>query len=249
MIQTTDAVILRSERFRETSRLLTFLTPDFGKIHTLAKGVRRQPSRFGSTFQLFTCNRIVFYERKRSGLQLLSQCDLINPFSPIRSDLKRTACAVYFTELVDRATEPADPNGRLYALLLRALRDLSEKEDLREIVPLFEVKLLSLSGLMPELTRCQGCREKITAPCALSLQKGGILCDLCSKKEKGLLQLSMGILESIRHMASSPWELAHRIRIPEKNRGELTQMLRQFIAFYLDEKIRSRRFLEEVESL
>jgi len=211
--------------------------------------VRRSPGRFGSTFQLFTCNRIVFYERSRSGLQLLSQCDLIDPFSPIRLDLKRTAYAVYFTELADRATEPGDANGRLYALLLRALRDLSEKEDLGEIVTLFEVKLLSLSGLMPELTRCLGCRGKIAATGALSLQKGGVLCDLCSRNGKGLLQLSMGTLESIRHMATAPWKLAHRIRIPEKSREELTELLRQFIEFYLDEKIRSRRFLEEVESL
>ncbi len=246
MIQTTDGVILRSGTFRETSQLLTFLTQDFGKIHTLAKGVRRLPKRFASTFELFTCNRIVFYERRLSGLQLLSQCDLIDSYASIRSDLQKTACAVYFLELVDRATELGDPSHSLYALLLSALKTLSVRKTASDVLRLFEVKLLVLSGLFPEIFCCQQCRQKVAYSCSLSLHKGGILCRRCEKGEKDCLPLSRGTLESLRHMAASPWPFASRLRILQKGRKEVETVLTHCIDFYLDEKIYSRDFLKGV---
>jgi len=249
MIQTTNGVILRSTLFRETSRLLTFFTEDFGKIHTLAKGVRRRPDRFGSTFDLFSCNRIVFYERSRSDLQLLSQCDLIDPFVTIRSDLKKMAYGVYFTELVDRSTELGDRSGRMYALLLEALREVSKRERLEETARIFEVKLLSLLGLMPELSRCQECGGRIVIPPALSLRKGGLLCGRCVEDETGVLQISKGTLASLQHLLSSSWELAYRIRISRRCHEELREILKCFIDFHLDEKIHSRDFLKELETL
>lgn len=246
MIQTTDAVILRSNIFRETSQLLTFLTQDFGKIHTLAKGVRNRPDRFGSTFELFSCNRIVFYERNRSGLQLLSQCDLIDPFPPIRPSLEKTACALYFIELVDRMTAWGDRNKRLYSFLLEGLRQLSKEIRIREMTRIFEVKLLSLSGLMPEVSRCQRCGGKGGEPFVFSFRKGGILCASCLSGEDPALPLSRGTLASLQHIASSPWERASRIRISQKAHAELEEILRRFIDFHLDERIRSRDFLKEL---
>ena len=251
MIQTTNAVVLRSSIFRETSQLLTFLTQDFGKIHTLAKGVRRLPFRFGSTFELFTCNRIVFYERRRSDLQLLSQCDLVDSFPPIRQDLKKMAYAVYFTELVDRTTEPGDRSGRMYRLLLEGLKGLSKTEFLEEVARIFEVKLLSASGLMPELARCQGCGGKVTPPSSLSLRKGGVLCGRCvgTHKEAGVFPVSKGSLIYLQRMVSSPWESSERIRISKSCTTELKEILKRFIDFHLEEKIHSRDFLEELETL
>ena len=248
MIQTTDAVILRSTLFRETSQLLTFLTPDFGKIFVLAKGVRRHPRRFSSTFNLFTCNRIVFYERSRSNLQLLTQCDLLDPFPAIRKDLKKTAYAAYFSELVDRSTEPGHQPTPLYTLLLEALRQLAKRELLEETARIFEVKLLLLSGLMPELSQCQACRGPVTKRVALSLERGGFLCERCFQKGKGMFELSKGTLVSIRHIATSPWSLAYRMRMLKDSREELKESLKRFIDFYLDEKIYSRVFLKELEA-
>lgn len=249
MIQTTDAVILRSTLFRETSQLLTFFTQEFGKIFTLAKGVRGRSPRFGSTFELFSSNRIVFYERGRSHFQLLSQCDLLDSFPSIRSDLHRTAYAVYFLELLDRFTEAGDRNQSLYLLLLEALRELSEKNDPEKSARLFEIKLLALCGLMPDLSSCQKCRGPITRTLTLRAQRGGVLCMNCFKGESQNFTISKGTLLSMRQMASSPWRMAHRIRMSRSFSEELEETLKRFIDFYLDERIFSRDFLKEVEAL
>ncbi len=249
MIQTTDGVILRSVLFRETSQLVTFLTPDFGKVFALAKGVRRKPRRFGSTFDLFTCNRIVFYERDRSNLQLLTQCDLVDPFSAIRSDLKKMAVAVYFSELTDRATEPKDPSGRMYALLLEGLKALAEKDAHEETMRIFEVKLLSISGWMPELSRCQRCRGELTERVILSPSREGVWCGRCFKEGSGAVPLSRGSLVCLQQLARTPWERVFRIRMSKTSRQELKTVLEQCIDFHLDVKIQSRRFLKELEAL
>jgi len=128
MIRTTDALILRSESFRETSRILVFFSRDYGKLVTLAKGVRRQEGRFVSPLDPLTHNRIVFYERPRTGLHLLTQCDLVEGFLGLRRSLEAMACSFYFAELANRVAQPGVKEERLFSLLLESLRHLCDGE-------------------------------------------------------------------------------------------------------------------------
>ena len=79
-LQKTQGVVLKREDIRETSVILTLYTRDFGKLNFISKGVRKPEEKFISAYELFALDNIVFYERKKKDLFLLSQCELINFF-------------------------------------------------------------------------------------------------------------------------------------------------------------------------
>src|SRR3989338_4995509 len=107
-IRTTEAVVLKTQAFRDTSLIATVYTKDFGKVQGLAKGIKdrcaRKDSRFYCYLEPLTLNKIVYYEKSRSGLHLLTQSDLLNHYQQIRQDLKRLAAASFMLELIDKGT-------------------------------------------------------------------------------------------------------------------------------------------------
>jgi len=147
-ILTTEAVLLRRRDLRETSVLLTCLTAQAGKIVGMRKGVRG-PRGVDGYLEPFTIQTIVYYERPRAEIDLITQCDVQEPFLGIRRDLAKTAYASYFCELMDRLVQLRDPHPELYELLVRALGALQESPVPSQVARFFEARLLAASGVLP----------------------------------------------------------------------------------------------------
>jgi recombinational DNA repair protein (RecF pathway) len=148
-ILTTEAFVLNRRDLRETSILATFYSKDFGKLKGILKGIRAERSRYGSPAELFSLNKIVFYEKTRSEFQNITQCDLIDGFFGIRKSLTALAHATYLVELVDAMTEPDEKNAEVYESLHRSFKLLAAGEDANKIARIFEVRLLSSLGFAP----------------------------------------------------------------------------------------------------
>lgn len=161
-ILTTEAVLLRRREIRETSLLLTLLTQSAGKVTGLLKGVRGPRGTVDGFLEPFTVQTVVYYERPRSDIDLITHCDLVEPFLALRRDLAKTAYAGYFCELADHLVQPRDPHPEFYDLLVRMLTALQESPVPSQIARLFEVRVLAAGGVLP-------------APSSLSLSPGAVL--------------------------------------------------------------------------
>lgn len=161
-IITTDAVLLRRREIRETSLLLTVLSRDAGKVTGLLKGVRGPRGTVDGFLEPFTVQTIVFYERTRSDIDLITHADLVEPFLPLRRDLAKTAYASYFCELADHLVQPRDPHPEFYELLVQALTTLQDSPVPSQVARMFEVRVLATGGVLP-------------APSSLSISPGAVL--------------------------------------------------------------------------
>lgn len=148
-IQKTEAVLLKKKDFRETSLILSFFTRDFGKIHGLLKGARGARARSNVNPLFFSVNQIVYYEKKRSDLFIISQCETQNVFLNILKEWGRASVAYYILELVDVFTEPGEASGEIFENLLNSLISLNAKNEPNAIARLFEVRFLAALGLWP----------------------------------------------------------------------------------------------------
>jgi len=246
-IQKTEGIVLRRQDFRETSIVLTFFTRDFGKIKGLMKGVRgpRAPHGAGG-LELFARDALVFYERKRADLYTVSQCDLLDFFFPLRADLERLAYTAYLVELLDSVTMLNDKNEEIFDLILNCLIFLSGDSSARRIARIFEVKLLGLLGLMPHLGSCLQCRGKVLERARFSLKEGGLLCSRCIGRDKESLPLLPGTVRFIQHVKVSPFETVTRIKVSQKVGKEVEMLLRRFLRFHIERRLKTLDFLRSV---
>lgn len=246
-IQTTDGIILRKQNLRETSVILTVFTEDFGKISGIIKGARGPKAAIGNNPQVFSLNRIVFYERRRGNLNSISQCDLKDFFGPIRNDLERTIYADYLLELADSVTIEEDASREIYELLCNSLRLLSRPVSAKRVARIFEIKLMDTSGFMPEFNECANCSRDIEKNAKFSLRLGEFLCGGCAPKDKNAINISKGTINFIERVRKSPFELVSRIKVSQDVGRELENFLRKFVDYHIQRNLKTLEFLKKMK--
>jgi len=163
-IRTQDAVLLKKKDFRETSFILTFYTRDFGKVHGLLKGARGARARGDLNPLFFGLNRIVYYEKRKSDLFIISHCETEEIFLNILTELPRVSVAYYILELVDVFTERNGDSAEIFEILLNSLRLLNAGKEAASTARLFEVRFLISLGLWPgseSLKLTEGARSSL----------------------------------------------------------------------------------------
>src|SRR5207302_4043038 len=76
MIESATGLILRTRPLTETSLIIHWLTPDLGRIATVAKGARRPKSPFRGKLDLFYLADFSFSRSRRSELHNLREVNL-----------------------------------------------------------------------------------------------------------------------------------------------------------------------------
>ena len=82
-----QGIVLRSYSFGEADKIVILLSPNRGKLRTVAKGVRKTKSRFGGRLETLTHVDLVLYEGK--NLDMITQVSIIEAFPALRGDLDR----------------------------------------------------------------------------------------------------------------------------------------------------------------
>jgi DNA repair protein RecO (recombination protein O) len=151
MIETAAGLVLRMRPLTETSLIVQWLTPDLGRVATVAKGAHRPKSPFRGRLDLFYQADFSFSRSRRSELHTLREVSLRETHSGLRKDLGRLQQAAYCAALVEQATETETPLPHVFALMTGFLGHLVARPQEAATVFSFELKLLTELGLKPDL--------------------------------------------------------------------------------------------------
>ena len=202
----TEAIVLRHVKQGDTSHVVTLLTRSGGKIAVMAKGSRKPGSRIGPGLGLFHLAHIRYRPRANRDLVFLEGCDLTTAFESLARDVFGYAAAGVCAELVDRLVPDGGASPEIFDLLREAFESLAEVaplpegEELRAVgLPVvFQLKLMDILGIAPELTGCVSCGDtQLDGSSSLSARRGGLLCPRCRAAEGGR-RLGSGALGFLR---------------------------------------------------
>jgi DNA repair protein RecO (recombination protein O) len=153
MTESTTGLILRTRPLTDTSLIVHWLTPDLGRLATVAKGARRPKSPFAGKLDLFYLAQFSFQRSPRSELHQLREVSLLQTHAAIRRDLAALEQASYCAALVEQTTESDTPVTDIFPLMAGLLKHLSAAPPQPQTVPAFELKLLGALGLQPDPVR------------------------------------------------------------------------------------------------
>jgi DNA repair protein RecO (recombination protein O) len=153
MDEKTSGLILRTRPLTETSLIVHWLTPDLGRVATVAKGARRPKSPFRGKLDIFHRADFSFARSRRSELHTLREVILRDSHRALREDLHLLQRAAYGVQLIEQTTEMESPIPEIHQLLSEFLAFLPAHLDDALPVYAFELKLLGATGLQPDLAR------------------------------------------------------------------------------------------------
>jgi len=166
MDERATGLILRVYPLSETSLLVHWLTREFGRIATVAKGARRPKSPFRGKLDLFYLAEFSFARSRRSELHNLREVSLRETHSAFRRDLEILQQASYCAALVEQSTEKETPLPAIFELINGLLNYLPGQVAHPQSVLSFELKLLEELGLSPDLGKSkltEGARQLVKA--------------------------------------------------------------------------------------
>lgn len=146
----TPAIILQRTDYGEADRILTLLTPEYGKVRLLARGVRRVKSKLAGGIELFSVSTVTF-AKGRGELGTLVSTRLVKHYDAIVHDLDRTMAGYDLIKQIHKATED-EPEPHYFELLKQAFEALDDHTIPLPLIRLwFDAQLLRLNGHTPNL--------------------------------------------------------------------------------------------------
>ncbi len=153
----SEAVILKCDNYRETSKIITFYTRTHGKIKGIAKGVRSTKTKWGGSLQSMALLNIMFYYKENRTLHLVSNAEHSKALNSIYDDYDKMQIGYRLVELVNRTTEEQHENTEIFNLLAESLLLLEDAtKNYVNVLFNFEFRLLNLLGFRINLGRESG---------------------------------------------------------------------------------------------
>ncbi len=158
----TDAIVLRTYNLAEADRIAVCLTRSAGLVRAVAKGARRMKSRFGAALEPFTLIRLAFYERENRELVSISNAEILKSHFNLAAQLEASEVLAYMGELVGEFAPPHEANEKLFRMVSACVEALEvAPESSRLVLRYFEVWLLRLAGLFPDVRSCAECGKQL----------------------------------------------------------------------------------------
>lgn len=244
MIEKTEGIVIRTLNYGETNKIITVLTPDFGKVGLMVRGAKKAKSKLSSASQLFYYGHFLF--QKGKGLGVLHQADSINPFRQIKSDIIQMAYAAYAVELTDKLTEANVASTALYNTLIQILKRMEDGVSPAILTLIYEVKLLPLAGLAANVDQCIHCGEQ-TGPFFFTLTGGGYLCLRCHEIDPYSIPMTIEASKLLTLFKHVPLERLGALSIKKENLSQLKRILQEYYQQNAGLQLKSRRFLDQME--
>lgn len=145
----TQGIILRRTDYGEADRIITFITPDYGKIRAIAKGVRKSKSKMAGGIELFSVSELHLIKGK-GDIDTLTSTRLIKHFGRVVQDLDRTKLAYEFLKSINKTVED-NAGGDYFHILLDSLAALDEPRISLAITEVsFDMRILQILGHVPD---------------------------------------------------------------------------------------------------
>ena len=177
----TPAVVLRTYRYSETSKIVRLATRDYGVQSAIAKGVLRPRSPFGAALETLSEGVAQLYHKETRELQTLAAFDVVQLRRGLADDLGRFAGAAVLSEVMLKMAPPA-PLPAAYETFILGLDALvrahSDQTDAAAVRWLW--LLVGVLGFAPQLDACVRDGNAVSGTVAFSIAEGGVLCAKCA---------------------------------------------------------------------
>jgi len=178
----TEAVILRTYNLAEADKIVISFTRCCGLTRGVANGARRLKSRFGAALEPFTVVKLSYFEKEGRELGSIKQAEIQRSYFDLTRAADTVACMAYMAGLLMEFAPPHEPNEHLFRLVQTSLETLAHSPNKGTAIKrYFEIWILKLSGLMPEMRACAVCRKHFeTQEKSYMNEENGVHCEACS---------------------------------------------------------------------
>ncbi len=201
---TAPGLVIREQNIGEADKLITVLTAKYGLVRAFSRGAKKTKSKKLAATALLSYSDFTF-SKSRDAFSV-EEALIKEVFFELRSDVQKMALAQYFCELAYEFCEEDFESEEILRLFLNSLWLLKEgKKSPAFIKAVTELRLMSLSGYMPDLVACDKCGEYETEYMYFDFESGKLYCKNCVPSNFCKC-ISISVVTAMRYVSFSDFD-------------------------------------------
>lgn len=237
-------IVMYQKEYRERDMLVKFFTQEAGKRMFFIRGAKKRGFKMAADLLPFTYGEYVG-DLREPGLSYINAAKETTNFIHISEDIIKNAYATYMMSLLDMAIPDNQLLGGWYPRLFHGLSLINDGLDEAIITNIFEVQMMSLFGVKPNLRNCVICgREDL--PFDYSESYGGLLCQNHWHLDANRLDLDQRTIYYLRQFSAIDLTKLKTISVRAETKKNLRRALDMIYADTIGVYPRSKRFLDQM---
>lgn len=226
----TEAVILKTQKYKEYDEIITVFTKKFGKVNMFARSSKRIKSPLLSGTQLFGYVDMEI-DLRESGTKLFNS-KIKKSYYKFSEDLSKYYFASYICELIEKTQQENQTDTRLFSMIIEVFEHIEKGNcNLKLLRLIFELQLLKSLGITPNLSNCNICNSTDTDILKhIDIYQGSIVCENCVKNNKlNVYRLDKNLIRFIKYVYNNDIDKSLNVKIADI----LLEQLDRFIQVYM----------------
>jgi len=250
-------------KYRDTSKIVTFYSKEYGKLKGIAKGARTAKNKFGSALEPLSHSMLLIYKKEHRDLHLISQCDSIDSFRNLTEDLDRMTTGLSVLELIDQVTHHEERTPAMFSLLVETMSALNvSTKNYETYLQAFQLRLAALFGYAPNFDTCGQCGKPDLIgdgerQVAFHIVRGAVYCNSCCTPHDSAVHgddqsstfttLSVQGLQIVRRLVHAQLSSLSNLEFDVRVGNEVNELLRLYLRYHFDglKPLKSAEFFQQ----
>ncbi len=238
MLLKTRGIVLRTQKFSETSLIVKILTEERGLKTYIISGIRKSKSKVSyGLFQLMNVLDLVVYDRENKNIQRIKEVRASSIYEEIPFNVFKSSIGLFIIEVVQKTIKEEEFHPALFSYLLKVLKYIdTSKNPIGNIHLHFLLEFSSFLGFAPGGVAMNENKY-------FNLQEGTFT--LLEHDKHSLNEQDSKIISDFMHLSLKE---CHNIGLNNNIRNRLLTNLLQFYTLHVDNfgNINSHKVLQEV---
>ncbi len=238
----TKGIVIKENQYGESNKILSIFTKDLGIVKASLYGAKSIKNGKSAIGQYLSYSEFQLSEPK-SGIYTVTSGSLEEGFFKISEDIQKLSLAVYLSDLVYQAIGLENRDDAVLTLFLNTLYALCYNDlDIKKAKAVFELRLMSIVGYRPVLTKCAKCGN-INNIVAFSGIDGGILCKncfLCGEK------ITKSVVDAMNYIISADEKKIFSFTVSDKVQSVLGKITEDYVRVQLDQEFSSLEYFKRI---
>jgi len=234
----TKAIVIKSIKWKDTSKIVTLYTRETGKVSVIAKGVRKLKSTYGGVLESINLIEAIIYPSPKRQVQILGPASLENSFPEIKKDIEKTSYTYAVLELIYILIPIGSVDSIFFDFTKILLEEMEKIRQPKIIFWFFLLKISSYMGFRPDFNTCIICsNESDGAETYFSFQKGGLVCKRCCGANFEGWRLDANAIKILNKLQKMNYKVMSTQALVTIDKFPYTEFLLSYLRFHSDENL------------
>jgi len=201
MLYSTEAIILQTHNYGDTSLICNLFSKDFGKLALIAKGARTLKNPNRAILQPLHYIKVEYYYKPNRNMQLLKEASINNHYHKIKKNYSKLTYSYMCIDILNKISQFDNPCNIIFRLIKSTLHSINANnaESVNLFYLFYQIQLLKYLGFQPNIKSCSICNKNFTNA-HYNKNVGQLICSNCGQtKELKLNNNTINLIKTLEN--------------------------------------------------